>query len=197
MAGIAANTTTHALPILHEPLIKLNDKDFSIIKNKDLSPKLILKLNTSSEWTAVSHRSHRSHSSHRSHYSSSTGGSTRSSGTSSSSSSGISRGSSGSTSGSSINNLSTSRSLSQLKATSLKLGDRNLKRGMSGTDVTELINILLKKKYLQLEDGDNQVYGTYTYDETIEATIKRYQKNNNLTADGNCGPTTAYHLLNK
>jgi len=68
---------------------------------------------------------------------------------------------------------------------------------MSGSDVTELINILIKKGYLKVESGDSKVYGTYNYDETIEATVKKYQKDNNLISDGTCGPATTYHLLNK
>lgn len=65
---------------------------------------------------------------------------------------------------------------------------------MSGTDVTELINILLKKKYLKLEDDGTSVVGSYTYDETIEATVKQFQVDNGVKADGICGPLTIYHL---
>jgi peptidoglycan hydrolase-like protein with peptidoglycan-binding domain len=114
------------------------------------------------------------------------------------SSSGSSSGSGSSKqSSSSTNKNSPTKTIAGLSATALKLGDRNLKRDMSGSDVTELINILLKKGYLLLENGQNQVYGTYTYDETIEATVKKYQKDNNLTVSGNCDASTAYHLLNK
>ena len=78
----------------------------------------------------------------------------------------------------------------------MSLGDRNLKLGMSGSDVTQLINILIKKGYLKLENGETTVSGTYTYDETIEAVVKKFQKDNGLDSDGECGPTTTYYLKN-
>ncbi|GGC50075.1 hypothetical protein GCM10011386_47930 [Parapedobacter defluvii] len=81
-----------------------------------------------------------------------------------------------------------------ISATALKLGARTLKLGMSGTDVTELINIFLKKKYLKLDDGRTQVTGSYTYDETIEATVKQFQIDNGMKADGVCGALTVYYL---
>ncbi|QQD12721.1 peptidoglycan-binding protein [Sphingobacterium sp. UDSM-2020] len=221
LAGIAANSTVQAAAVIDAPGSIYKENEFSIIKEKDLSPKLLLKLNNNSGWSLISHRSHRSHSSHRSHYSgassSSSSGSTSSGSSSSRSSSSTSStsgssttrplgfSSSGSSSGSgsskqtssSTNKNSPTKTIAGLSATALKLGDRNLKRDMSGSDVTELINILLKKGYLLLENGQNQVYGTYTYDETIEATVKKYQKDNNLTGSGNCDASTAYHLLNK
>lgn len=226
LAGIAANSTVQAEVIKELPSSEAKENEFFLMKEKDLSPKLLLKLNNNSEWSLVSHRSHRSHSSHRSHYSGSTGSSSygsrssnyqgSSSGNSSSGSStgnssgsttrGLGFSSSGTTSGgsrsfkestSSGTTNSPSKNLTGLSATALKLGDRNLKRGMSGSDVTELINIFLKKGYLILENGQTRIYGTYTYDETIEATVRKYQKDNNLTAHGNCDATTVYHLLNK
>ncbi|MGC1630752.1 MAG: peptidoglycan-binding domain-containing protein [Gelidibacter sp.] len=222
VAGIAANNTVVASSTIETFALDINDNEFSITKEKDLSPKLLLKLNNGNHWTALSHRSHRSHSSHRSHYSSTTSSSsTRATNSGSSRTSNSNSGSSSSSSststplkfnssGSSNNNSNSSSpqtntfnstkpssNSSVFRATSLKLGDRNLKLGMSGSDVTQLINILLKKGFLQLENGEVLVYGSYTYDETIEATVKRYQKDNNLTVDGNCGPTTVYHLLNK
>lgn len=81
-----------------------------------------------------------------------------------------------------------------ISATALKLGARTLKLGMSGTDVTELINIFLKKKYLKLDDGGTQVTGSYPYDETIEATVKQFQLDNGMKADGVCGALTVYYL---
>lgn len=228
VTSIAANNTLEASPTIEVFSLDTNENEFTIAREKDLSPKLLLKLNNGNEWTAISHRSHRSHSSHRSHYSSTTSSSSpsrsttktnnsRSSGTSnpysgsnsspsstptplkfnSNGSSNNNSNSSNSQKNSSSNTRTSSSASSVFQATSLKFGDRNLKLGMSGSDVTELINILLKKGYLQLENGETLVYGSYTYDETIEATVKRYQKNNNLTVDGNCGPTTVYHLLNK
>lgn|SRR5690606_22511715 len=210
IASIVTNSTAAATatPTIDNSYTDNAKRGFSILPKKDLSPKLLLKQNTRSEWTVVSHRSHRSHSSHRSHYSSTSGSSSsrsttsRSSGSSSSTTSkplGIS------SSGSSSNSSTAPRTLTPSKPsntigispTTLRFGDRNLKLGMSGSDVTELINILIKKGYLKVESGDSKVYGTYNYDETIEATVKKYQKDNNLISDGTCGPATTYHLLNK
>ena len=68
---------------------------------------------------------------------------------------------------------------------------------MAGTDVTELINILLQKKYLKLDNGGTYVYGIYTYDKTIEDAVKKFQLDKGLTADGHCGPMTIYYLKNR
>ncbi|MFD2968849.1 peptidoglycan-binding domain-containing protein [Sphingobacterium bambusae] len=211
MAGIAANQPANAANVAETISSNPKEKELSFDKEADLSPKLLLKVNSGGDWSVVSHRSHRSHSSHRSHYSSSTSSSSssrstssRSTGSSSGSSSSSSSkplnfnssGSSGSSGSAASNTVRPSTSISSgITATALKLGDRNLKKGMIGSDVTELINILLKKGYLKLENGEKQVTGTYTYDETIEATIKRFQKDNNITVDGNCGSTTVYYLL--
>lgn len=208
IASIVANNTAAAVPITDVTYTDNAERVFELSKQKDLSPKLLLKQNTNSEWTVVSHRSHRSHSSHRSHYSSTSGSSSsrptasRSSGSSSSTTSkplGISSSGSSSSSSTAPRTLTPSKPSNTIgiSPTTLKFGDRNLKLGMSGSDVTELINILIKKGYLKLESGESKVYGTYNYDETIEATVKKYQKDNNLVSDGTCGPATTYHLLNK
>lgn len=174
-------------------------------------PKLLLTQSNNNDWKLIAHRSHRSHSSHRSHYSSSSG-----SGSSRSTSSGSNSRSNSSSSRSlgitntptrynptvqqnelnNLNNNNKSGSLS-LMPTNLKLGDRTLKKGMSGSDVTELINVLLKKEYVKLENGDVEVSGIHTFDDTLEAIIKRFQINNRLTSDGVCGPLTIYYLLHK
>src|SRR5690606_5181082 len=152
----------------------------------DRSKKLLLKLNKLNQFEFLSHRSHRSHSSHRSHYSSSSSGSrtNRSSPTSPSSSGSASSLSSGSV----------------VKTPSLlpnyKLGSRILSKGMKGTDVTELINILLQKKYVVLSDGGMVVTGIYTYDEIVEDAVKRFQIDNNIDSTGICDVTTVYKLKN-
>lgn len=211
MASIVAHNTIaadRALTIEHN-FGNNKEREFSLSTRKDLSPKLLLKQNSSSEWAIISHRSHRSHSSHRSHYSStSSSSSSRSSNTRSSrsSTSTTSRPLGINSSSSSSNNSIPARIITptppasnhlKISPTELNLGDRNLKLGMSGSDVTQLINILIKKGYLKLENGDPKVYGTYTYDETIEATVKKYQLNNGLKSDGVCGSSTTYHLLHK
>jgi hypothetical protein len=184
-------------------------------------PKLLLTKSLGNSWELIAHRSHRSHSSHRSHYSGSSSSSRSSTSSSRSSGSGTSSNSSrslGVTSSPSTsytppdysnnslqsqlnssqtnNNSSNSNTLS-LTPTNLKLGDRTLKKGISGSDVTELINVLLKKGYVKLENGDMEVTGVHTFDETVEAVMKRFQSNNGLTNDGICGPLTIYYLLNR
>ncbi|WP_345031017.1 peptidoglycan-binding domain-containing protein [Ravibacter arvi] len=156
----------------------------------------------------LSHRSHRSHSSHRSHYSSS-GSSSR--GSSSSSSSGSSSPSRSSSSGSSTKQPSNAPS-SNLGATSgpasnlsqpvtprsgdqaqqpafkladpkrFKLGDRVIRLGMKGLDVTEAINILIKKEYLISESQSFTVELEYT--QVISDAIKRFQTDNGIEATG-------------
>lgn len=184
LAGIAASNTNTAYlgTLVFQPEDDDNKLESLINKKVDLSPKLILKRTSNDEWAFMSHRSHRSHSSHRSHYSSSSGGG---------SGNNNSKSNSGIQSNTNINNISKNTT------TTLQLGARTLKKGMYGTDVTELVNILLRKKYLKLDDGGTQVTGSYTFDETIEDAVKVFQSDNGLTSDGICGSTTIYYLKNK
>lgn len=182
LAGIAASNTSDA----NNNTIEFNsnedeNKVESLFKKKiDLTPKLLLKKNSINEWFAMAHRSHRSHSSHRSHYSSTSGGGVTP--PSNPGNSGLSPG---------------SNSNSGTTTTGLKLGSRTLQKGMSGTDVTELVNILLRKQYLKLDGGRTEVTGSYNYDETIEGAVKKFQSDNGLTNNGVCGSTTIYYLKNK
>lgn len=175
--------------------VKKNNNERSEPKFIDLNPKLILKQNKNSELFVMAHRSHRSHSSHRSHYSSTSGSSSRSSSSSSKNSGSSTTNTAKSSTTSNLYISSLSKSTSGISAATLALGDRNLKLGMSGSDVTQLINILLIKGYLKLENGETTVIGAYTYDETIQAVVKKFQKDNGLESDGNCGATTTYYLL--
>lgn len=190
--------------------------DLNAIKLK--KSKLLLTQAHNNNWELIAHRSHRSHSSHRSHYSSSSGSSRSSSSGYNNKGTSTSSRSLGVTSTpykptiyrDDVNNLSNSQNNKILNyndtvkskgllltPTILKLGDRTLKIGMSGSDVTELINVLLKKGYVKLENGDTGVSGIHTFDDTLEAVIKRFQINNGLTGDGICGPLTIYYLLNR
>ncbi len=183
LAGLAAssssNASTNAVVLKEDDGENRVEASFS--KKIDLRPKLLLKKSSNDEWSFMAHRSHRSHSSHRSHYShysSYSGGSPG----------GSSSGSGGYTSpnpGLQPNYNSSS---------TLQFGARTLKLGMSGTDVTELVNILLRKKYLKLDDGSTTVTGTYNYDETVQDAVSQFQKDNNLPGDGVCGPSTVYFL---
>lgn len=64
-----------------------------------------------------------------------------------------------------------------------KLGDRILKKGMEGTDVKELQTNLITLKYDLGKYGADGDFGSST-----EKTVKAFQKDNGLTADGEFGP---------
>lgn len=162
-----------------------NKSESLLNKIPDLTPKLLLKKSIDNEWSVMSHRSHRSHSSHRSHYSSYSGSG---GGSSTPNSTPQARPAYGGNSSSSNYGTTT---------TSLQLGARTLIKGMSGTDVTELVNILLRKKYLKLDDGGIQVSGSYMFDEIIKNAVRKFQTDNGLSSDGICGPTTIYYLKNR
>ena len=74
--------------------------------------------------------------------------------------------------------------------TELRLGDRLLKKGMSGSDVRELQQNLLKLGYALPKYGADGDYGA----ETVEA-VKAFQKKSGLDADGFYGPNTHKSLL--
>lgn len=190
LAGIAASNTSTANTniAVFEPTEADNKVESLLNRKPDLSPKLLLKKTSNDEWAFMSHRSHRSHSSHRSHYSSYSGGGSGNS---------TPKSNSGIQPNYNNNSNSGSSTSSGSSTTALQLGARTLKRGMSGTDVTELVNILLRKKYLKLDDGSTMVTGSYTFDATIEGAVKKFQSDNGLTSDGVCGSTTIYYLKNK
>ncbi len=154
----------------------------------------------------LSHRSHRSHSAHRSHYSSSGSSSRGSSGRSSSGSSSPSGSSSsgsstrqpapssnlGATSGpaSNLSQPVTPRSGDQAQQPTFKLadpkrfklGDPVIRLGMKGLDVTEAINILIKKEYLISESQSFAIELEYT--QVISDAIKRFQTDSDIEATG-------------
>lgn len=72
----------------------------------------------------------------------------------------------------------------------LRLGDRLLKKGMSGSDVCELQQNMLKLGYVLPKYGADGEYGT----ETVEA-VKSFQKKSGLEADGIYGSNTHKSLL--
>lgn len=198
LVGQAQHASGYTLEPTEEP--KVSTDNVMTFPKPLLTPKLLLKLNSDNTWDLKSHRSHRSHSSHRSHYSSTSGSS---GGASSSGSSGGSTSSGGTRtvpSGTSSGQPKTSESLGLTKATKnvyATLGSRILKKGMTGFDVTELANILLKKKYLQMNDGSTTITGELTFDSTIEEVVKEFQKDKKLPVTGIVDITTAYTLKTK
>lgn len=192
LAGIAAsNISTATTPTTFlEPNENENLNKLIFSHKPDLTPKLILKKNNNNEWAFMSHRSHRSHQSHRSHYSSQGSGHISHFSHYSSSAGG------GSTYPNSSNYYNNSIGSSNSN-NYLSLGSRNLSLGKSGTDVTELINILIRKGYLTTNTRLSYVTGIYEYDNTVMDAVKRFQRNNGLQDDGICGPSTIYYLKNK
>tara|TARA_Y100000813_G_scaffold161689_1_gene122213 strand:+ start:4926 stop:5555 length:630 start_codon:yes stop_codon:yes gene_type:complete len=178
--------------IIHENFESLDNKvDLSSEPKKDLSLKLKINFNDNGEVEYSNHRSHRSHQSHRSHYSSNSGHHSHFSHYSSSTggtSGGNSVGGSYYNPGGSYNNTYNSSPIGY------SLGSRTIKKGMSGKDVTEVINILLKTQYLTMKDGSKKAYGSYTYEGVLYEQVKRFQKDVGLNADGIIGPKTIYYL---
>lgn len=181
LAGIAASnvSATDFNNERYQPIEEDNKVESPYNKKKDLSLKLILKKTENNEWLYMSHRSHRSHSSHRSHMSHFSSSSTFEN-----------------PSPSSTSSASSSLRTTNNETASYSLGSRTLRRGMKGTDVTELVNILINKKYLTLDDGKSRVSGSYTFDKTVEDAVKSFQSDVGLDNDGVCGPTTFYYLKN-
>lgn len=172
LASTSGVNNVHAIDLKIDLDNEIDQNNLNENQPKDLTPKLrFKKITNSNEWEVVSHRSHRSHSSHSSHRSSSGSGS-------------YSRPSS---SGSySIPSPSSS-------STNYSLGARTLKKFMIGTDVTELVKILIAKGYLVAPDG-YIIETRETFTVIIENAVIQFQKDNNLTADGIVGPTTIYYL---
>lgn len=151
-------------------------------KNNQLYPKLLLSFYDDNSYSAIGHRSHRSHSSHsshRSHYSSTTNTNYNN------------------TNNSNSNIVLPSKSKnynSSSTVTIFKLGDRTITEGMKGEDVTQMVNILIQKGYLELKDGQKSVTGIYEFTGVIVDALKEFQKAKGMEADGIVGPTTVYYL---
>lgn len=158
----------------------------------DLSLKLRLNLSNSGEWSFDSHRSHRSHSSHRSHYSSNNGHYSHFS---------SATGTNKKETKKETNSLDEKEKVKKNQVPnsneSYSLGDRTLYKGMKGTDVTEMANILIKKGYLKFSDGTLLATGVYEYDNIIFNAVKEFQKNNGLKSDGVVGTSTVFYLKKK
>jgi len=155
-----------------------NEKDIlSSLGNK--IQKNVLKMGHNGEVKLIAgHRSHRSHSSHRSHRSSSSG--SYSSGSSYRSSSGSSY----------------SQPVAPAKTpATYQLGDRTLKEGVYGNDVTALVNLLVSKNYLR-KDKVTMRSGYAVYDSGVKAAVIRFQNDAKLTSDGIAGTPTINQLKN-
>ena len=71
-----------------------------------------------------------------------------------------------------------------------KLGDRQLKNGMEGSDVKELQTLLIECDYSCGKYGADGDFGDAT-----EQAVRAFQKDHSLSIDGICGPKTITALL--
>jgi hypothetical protein len=202
--GLLAFTNSHAHAATHSKgtVLPLDEDFVTRLRRMRYKPQLVLKLNRANPLAskAMMHTSHRSHSSHSSHYSSSGGHSSHSSHSSHYSSSTYSP-SSGSSSTPSYSSPSySSPSLTTptlptphrsstptttyptINTTPHALGDRVLKLGDRGLDVTALQQLLISVGY---EVSANGVFGLAT-----NAAVKDFQAAHQLPADGVVGPQT-------
>jgi murein L,D-transpeptidase YcbB/YkuD len=134
---------------------------------KQSRPKLILtKLSETARQLYTSHRSHRSHSSHRSHYSSA------------------------SPAPRAPARDTTPRPAVTAPTVAQTLGSRVLRKGMSGSDVAELMLILLNTKHLK--EQDINIENTFT--EAVEQAVKAFQTAKSLTPTGEVNAATLLYL---
>lgn len=151
---------------------ELNNSEESLhLKTQFNFPKFILHKSDSPDNYSMSHRSHRSHSSHRSHYS-------------------------GYNEPKTDTRTPTTKIPKENKQTNdnstvqkiiMEFGDRILKRGMEGTDVVELQDLLKKLKISEAKLDGN-------FGETTEVAVKKFQQSKNIDSTGVVDVTTFYYL---
>lgn len=183
LTSMTSLANTHGAEAMPKYLIADNDNDddvveLSKIKNVN-SVKLLLKFSGSDDYELAAHRSH---SSHRSHRSGSGGGHYSHMSHSSHSSS------------SSHYSSATSSSSSSRSSRTYSLGERTIRHGVSGLDVKELSDLLLKHDYITTSDLDKDTDGHIRCNTTMTKAIKSFQQDAKLTADGIAGNTTIQKL---
>lgn len=141
-----------------------NNDDHDLINSlKNKVQKNVLKIGQNGDMKLIAgHRSHRSHSSHRS----SSSGGYRSSGSSYRSSSTYTK------------PVTPAKTIA-----TYQLGDRTLKEGVYGNDVTLLTNLLVSKKYLH-KDRITLRSGYAVYDSNVKNAIIRFQNDARISNDG-------------
>lgn len=161
-------TTAEAAPV-NTNLDNNNSDDQDVLNRlKNKVQKNVLKMGSNGDVKLIAaHRSHRSHSSHRS----SSSGGYRSSGSSYRSSS------------SSSSSLYSKPTTPAKTVATYQLGDRTLKEGVYGNDVTSLVNLLVTKKYLH-KDRITMRSGYAVYDSNVKNAIIRFQNDARLSNDG-------------
>ena len=159
-----------------------NNDDQDLINSlKSKVQKNVLKMGQNGDVKLIaSHRSHRSHSSHRS----SSSGGYRSSGSSYRSSS-----------SSSSSSIYTKPATPAKTIATYQLGDRTLKEGVYGNDVTLLTNLLVSKKYLH-KDRITLRSGYAVYDSNVKNAVMRFQNDARISNDGIATTETVSQLRN-
>ena len=178
--------------------LKAKDDDPTELKTKkDNSQKFILKFQSDDSYLIAGHRSHASHASHASHRSSSTYSGSSYSTPSSNYNNSVSTPSSKTTSfdQSTVKTKSDSVSTNNNASNSgkiINLGDRILKKGMTGTDVTQLKVLLIKKNFILDFPNDT----SSLFDEKVKEAVIAFQKSVLIGSDGVVGSKTVYYLKN-
>lgn len=177
----AAVVADHPMVELPPPAAELSAaSDVGVMVLREARPRLVLKRAAESTLTLVSsHRSHRSHSSHRSHYSSSGGGG------------------GGGYPRSTPRTTTPTRRSEPLPVTGayclpvdVEFGSRLLQRGMCGSDVAELMRLLVAHGHLASYDVNSDSLFTYA----VENAVREFQRSRQLDQDGKVGRVTSRHL---
>lgn len=204
------STATNAQETKHGNLDDLmngdNEDEVSSLKRKII--KKVVKVSPTGRLSMVNdHYSHSSHSSHSSHYSGSSGGghyshSSHSSLYSSSGgggyrSSGSTYRSSGSSYGGSYGGGSTSTYVApkpkKKNPADYSLGDRTIKAGIYGADVSALASLLVSNLYVK-RSALTKKGGYYVYNTAMANAVKHFQRDAGYTASGNVDSNTATAL---
>lgn len=172
----ANNDQALALPSLPTGLEGGTDNEYRSALNSTVYKNVIaIKKNGDLRYIA----GHRSHSSHRSHYSSRGGHQSH-----------YSHYSGYSGSGSGTTNRSTSSGSSSKKVTTpmktykdYSLGDRTISSGTYGSDVDNLVTLLVAKRYLK-NTAVTQKNGYAQVDNTVVSAIKHFQNDAGVSANG-------------
>lgn len=166
LASLGLSDGGEAIPATEAPSLSSTPvKEAHWSPERDLSRKLLLKLNTATgEFETVFHRSHRSHSSHRSHYSGRSAPSPPPR----------------STPPSYTPPRSNSPSSQPSYATPYRLGSRTLRVGSVGTDVADLIRRLNAHGHMSRAS----VGTTEVYTSEVESAVRSFQRARSLGVTG-------------
>ena len=168
IASLVSSNDANAISYDLSKISNDNNDNIEQGKKNDLSQKYVLKIHNDNSYLIAGHRSHRSHSSHRS----------------------SSYGSYGGSSSSSSSSSTYKTNTTTYSKTTYSLGERTLVSGVSGKDVAELANKLLKIRYITESDIEKNYSGDVVYSTNLENAIKKFQNDHNQVVDGIVGKKT-------